>query len=570
MIKAGDRGHFDCGMFDCEYEGDASVSWRPVFEAYLRARVWAERLRQDDVQPGISVAGDLLRVRTHRHRSEADDSARYAVWLIKQTFEGRRMYGWKFTIEKYLQRIVGSSPETSVIRCPKISDIEHIEPQLLYYAWDVRTPVSTTIANGRKGKMSGLGHVENGVGPHLASPLIGPVLVHSAKPLPLQNLMVCQVNQEKTGLGLSHGRLSHMQAPAFWPAVDGSSESVAMYGQPTVHELATTSICDDRDHQTAPVAVVQGSPLLEVSADELAALSIILGVELQINKPYQPSGCGGFGCLLLSNMSRGIAMIRLLSQRTPKSTVRPKARNVHSTLFAKHMASGTYWVQAGCQLGKALRLPDECSWPSSVAHIAFGGLVPMAAEQLVDLVTYSLGSVLDSRDVDALDTRMIDAVDTQIKRRTGVKNLHLFRDRTERHVLARKTGIYLDSTSLMSHAFYSTTRDVMAQLALYTTLLEALIAMIDSGERASHRHGDDFLKHGRAQRDAVFKACAEQVRQAYVAKVFQAGYEHPTIATLIRSPLEELHRTNQLSPAACGTVSRCIIMAWTHFVRRIT
>ncbi|KAK6414928.1 hypothetical protein LTR95_017658 [Oleoguttula sp. CCFEE 5521] len=422
--------------------------------------------------------------------------------------------------------------------------------------------------------------------------------------------------------------------------VDGSSEGTTIYGQPTVHEGVTTITYDNADHRGGPLAVVQGSPMVESSADELAALSIVLGIEVQIDRPYQPGGRGGFGYLLLSNMSRGLTVIRLLNHRSPRSTVRHRARNVHSTLLAKHMAcgcmpfastesgetnktlavtptvdrairdglaindcynedwrwdqlaaaariidyfanpftpmqgrsestAGTYWVQAGRQAGKSLGLPDECSWSSSVAHIAFGGLVPMAAGQLVDLVAFSVGSVVDSRDIEALDPHMIDAVDDEVQRRTGAKNLRLFGDRTERHALAKKTGIYLDSTSLMSHAFHSTSRDVMAQLALYTTLLEALLAMVHLGGKASTQHGDDFLKHGKAQRDAVYEACAEQIRQAYIAKVFQHDYRHPSIASLLGSPLDELRHTHQLSPESCGTVARCIVMAWTHFVRRI-
>ncbi|KAK6407314.1 hypothetical protein LTR95_018558, partial [Oleoguttula sp. CCFEE 5521] len=79
MIKAGDLGYFDCGMFDCEYEGDGSVSWRSVFEAYLRARVWAEELAKDDMQHGQSTTGDLLSGHMHTDHSKADDAARYAV-----------------------------------------------------------------------------------------------------------------------------------------------------------------------------------------------------------------------------------------------------------------------------------------------------------------------------------------------------------------------------------------------------------------------------------------------------------------------------------------------------------
>nr|OQO29982.1 hypothetical protein B0A51_02674 [Rachicladosporium sp. CCFEE 5018] len=261
MIKAGDLSYFDCGMFDCEYESDASVSWRSVFEAYFLARVWAEQLGQDDVQSGASFASDMLRGHRHTHRSSADAAARYAVWLTKERFESQRMNG----------SLTGPVLTTSVLRHPKIGDIEHIEPHFLYYAWDIKPSTLTMVVD-----ISTSIKLQNSLG----TSLVGPILVRSAKPLPVLNLILPGMKHGETKNYPSYSKVSHAQDSVLTPEVDGSSEGITEYGQPVVHDGLTTSTCDDGDHQNAPVAVIQGSPMLEQSANELAALSNILGIEL--------------------------------------------------------------------------------------------------------------------------------------------------------------------------------------------------------------------------------------------------------------------------------------------------
>ena len=88
LIKAGDDGVFTCGMFDCiaRNTDDTSVSWKPIYEAFLRECVWATQQWSPKAsnlfEPSQRLAGLAEYVKRYK------DFAEYDVWRVKKEAEG--------------------------------------------------------------------------------------------------------------------------------------------------------------------------------------------------------------------------------------------------------------------------------------------------------------------------------------------------------------------------------------------------------------------------------------------------------------------------------------------------
>jgi hypothetical protein len=105
LIKAGDEGMFSSSMFDDAFDGvnsardnafdgldddsfdrlddvrDASVSWRPIFEAFLKECAWrAEQERSRGIF-GPQPKREYLR--------RYQDYAEFEIWRTKQAAEGK-------------------------------------------------------------------------------------------------------------------------------------------------------------------------------------------------------------------------------------------------------------------------------------------------------------------------------------------------------------------------------------------------------------------------------------------------------------------------------------------------
>jgi len=412
--------------------------------------------------------------------------------------------------------------------------------------------------------------------------------------------------------------------------------------------------------------------MVKITEEELAALSFALGIDLNNHLKYQPSGTGGYGLLLLSNLCRGMTVMRMV-YRSGDSASASKGGSGYSTLFAKHMACGclpfariplekdiietiavtqkvcdlvrrgrplcdsnppestqnqassgvwrpghpamdclqampssssilNYYHQefitpqgSPDQTGLLWTVPEQPengggdtarrwhprqtgSWWGAVAGIAFGGLVPRATPRLVDLVKFTVGAKQPTpRDFKEFD-KLMKIVTEITKAETGREDFYLF-DWQRKHDEAVAAGKPISYSGIVSCRSL-TTRDVVRQLKRFTTLLEALIARVDPADtnvgRLMRLMGDagNPFGAGKAKLEAVFEACAEEIEAQYRIACRNTGNNDVNIGDLLSPICEDLGDSQEnlervLSASQCGTVARCIIMAWTHFVKKI-
>lgn len=445
------------------------------------------------------------------------------------------------------------------------------------------------------------------------------------------------------------------------------------------------------DEKPGRIWIHNGNPAIEVSEEELAALTLFLGIEIKDDRPssqFLPHGKGGFDLCLTSNKFKAVSVLRLIHHANRGSI---NGGNNYSTLFAKHMACGCLPFTRDSRKGKVHTLAitetvvglleagkpicdlyqgenkSTCGWdwtnrwiqyldsmpsseeannyfafeynPSSgdavsgrrgnlevlslsvplipvfgnpaflstinldrrmynqnlhsqagilwkcnsnskhaipvgtwweaVAGIAFGGLVPMATDHLVEVVEFSVGGRLTDKDGGDDMKTLIDLmkyVVDDVTEATG-KELPLFRRRVNKLARGIKLGETLDFESEATGIFDKTMSDITERFGDYTTLLEALIAKVPDPD--TKNADKDPFEIGRRKRDAVFASCAREIERAYRASVQRSQMEEIRIGKSLRPILSTLKEEGELSAEQCGIVARCIIQVWTAFVRRV-
>jgi len=90
LIKAGDEGVFTCSMFDsvANKTSEVAVSWKPIYEAFLRECVWA--VQQQCLKGFTSFRNPLTANAQSKYMDRYKESAEFAVWRIKREAEGKR------------------------------------------------------------------------------------------------------------------------------------------------------------------------------------------------------------------------------------------------------------------------------------------------------------------------------------------------------------------------------------------------------------------------------------------------------------------------------------------------
>lgn len=178
-------------------------------------------------------------------------------------------------------------PRNKLLLCPLLDQIPKLDPHLYYYPWMIQHEKS----NMTYMPMESLnGNLEKQP-PETSYPIpVSPILVKSMRLL-----------QDDTDI--------------FHP----NSWAARGYQDIWIHE---------------------GSPAVELSEEELAALTLFLGTELKSSKgDYLPSGRAGFGLLLSSNRHKGMTILRFAYGRQ-SSVGGSIACSGYSTFFAKHLACG--------------------------------------------------------------------------------------------------------------------------------------------------------------------------------------------------------------------------------------
>lgn len=378
-----------------------------------------------------------------------------------------------------------------------------------------------------------------------------------------------------------------------------------------------------------------GCPCVEVSEQEIAAFAICLGMPIQVPVPgYMPNGVGAFGTCLSSDKIDCVSSIRLIyGHRSYRH--QPSMGSGYTTLFAKHLACSclpfaqtSKWKQVetiaidkiileALKRGETIvdvpvnhwslgmsyldRLPSAATnsyycgsssqgrlgdirdhydehvgtWWRAVAGIAFGGLVPMAANPLVEAVQFTvLGGLPTSKEVHRGLENLINRLHEKLY--LEIPSVFLFSKRQELVSEKLTAGYPLDMDPDESEIGL---REYATIFGRYMTLLERLTAIIQDPE------GDPCKR--------VFRRTCHHVKKSYRAAVWTHHRRHhlrgipaeaisddedadehsesqqieSSEAILARIP--DLVESNSLNSNHCGQVARCIIEAWTCHVRRI-
>ena len=361
--------------------------------------------------------------------------------------------------------------------------------------------------------------------------------------------------------------------------------------------------------------IQNGIPCLQVSREELAALSFAVGMPLKLHTPQnitekpRLTGAGAFGISVFGEpmKSSELWLLRIFYERRDRHKEASKG-NGYSMIFALRMACKClpfgrsdgyiHAVEVTNELCNALklgssiqdavhhderwrsycdRLPsavptyyyrqkhDEANefgniymkehrvvgcWHKAVAGIAFGGLVPFAAADLVAAVRFTAEGGRDTNIDNFLKYMSQLVLEVQARE----KKYRLFGSFVE-----ARSRVALDAWVLLSDQL-----PCSFDLSFATTILGRYATMLEYLTAAAFDGKEDPAKK-------VYQACCDEFESAYKAAVRKERGEFVHVGG--RSPDEDLkeftinyNRAGRCSIADCARIARYIVLAWTFHV----
>ena len=297
--------------------------------------------------------------------------------------------------------------------------------------------------------------------------------------------------------------------------------------------------------------LVRNTPCIATSREELAALALILGMTLKWHTSAPSlGGVGAFGTSLRAAQENGTWRLHFMhAGRIPRHA--PSPGSGYTTVMAKHIACGSLpfadaskWVRSIFVTDKVLRgvraggsvkdvqsfgghaleylrrlpaakqidayydidsnprpdeslglilrsdgspFPNGCTWSRAVTGIAFGGLVPQAAEHLAQAVSFTVAGIQGQC------FEELEALINMLHRHSFAKGL--FGDFVTERIGAEDS---IDNVNYTLPARNSDVRDAAAVFARYMTLLERITARCE------------VVKNGV---DAVFEAACKLIQR---------------------------------------------------------
>ncbi|KAI9888395.1 MAG: hypothetical protein M1814_000511 [Vezdaea aestivalis] len=369
--------------------------------------------------------------------------------------------------------------------------------------------------------------------------------------------------------------------------------------------------------------LVGQTPGIKVTREELVALALTFGIALKWNSHSRTlGGIGAFGTSLDALPGDGTWRLYLeRSSRLTRHQRCPGSG--YSTIMAKHLACGSLpfaqgskWVQsiylkseilAGIKagdsvkdtfgfggesleylrslpaskqtdafygrgpratlekdLGQILKADDSpvgvrCKWSRAVTGIAFGGLVPQAAERIALAVGFTAAGEKGSAEEE------LEAL---------VDDLHRL---SEQKGVIGVMGLYVadrvDARESIDNVYYTRperrdSRDAAGVFARYMTLLERVVAECDAAPRGSP--GGQL-----SPAEQVYEAACELMQRVYVLAVRSQNEtlkknEEELLNQHLGKELEKvrgkLNDKQGITPVDCAIVVRCILAAWARQV----
>jgi hypothetical protein len=196
------------------------------------------------------------------------------------------------------------------------------------------------------------------------------------------------------------------------------------------------------------------------------------------------------------------------------------------------------------------KLTVVSQWPEVVARIAFGGLVPMAALNLVQAVRFTAQGY---EELSEKDRPLVFAMLREMVLRMHEKapEIQLFGQYIEDMAqIGRKAKFtYFDPPNV-------NTRTATAMFARFMTLLERLTFFVKT--------------IGKGKEKAVFDACCDELRRSYEYALI--GHRSPGMPRqaverrTVQEQISEILNSKSITTKICGQIARYIILTWTYYV----
>lgn len=353
-----------------------------------------------------------------------------------------------------------------------------------------------------------------------------------------------------------------------------------------------------------PTWLVGDRPCIATSREELAGLALILGMRLKWHAYAPSLvGVGAFATSLRAGQENGTWRLHLMqATRIPRHFRSPGSG--YTTLMAKHIACGSLpfadtsrWVRSvfvtdkvieGIRTGGSVkdvqsfggealeylrRLPgvkqidafydidptprpdaslgtilksngspllNTCTWSRAVTGIAFGGLVPQAAEYLAQAVAFTVAGI---------QGKCFEELESLIN--------ELHRHNTDKEIFGAYVSERIRGEDLVDNVNYtlptrsSDVRDAAAVFARYMTLIERVTARCEVKKDPV---------------DAVFEAACRLIQRAYVSAVRKdeasTAERAVDLGLTVKRVKDEISRDKAIPLDDCAVVVRAVIAAW--------
>jgi hypothetical protein len=326
MIKAGDEGVFTSSMFNWILGNYEAVSWKPLYEAFFQEVEWNSRRNELLSAPKIDRNKDLERYMTqvktygvNVDKVEADKNLdNDASCCEKIAYFFQKLFSYMLSFFKNLSTL--SLQKIGTCFRSIFMFILSLSFQKIF-AW-----VGSLFKSGQI-NIDGFTFNFQTIG------LIDRHVLYKRwrflAPKPSPETLKLERNEEE-------GKVNS-ENEFHQPLLVKSVKDLKKPDHSLHLDKRTQILKKPWNMELQRLWIREQKPCIEVSAEDIAALSFILGIKLHC-KDYLPGGIGAFGIALSSEKVDCITMLRLVYHR--RNPFRKAMGSGYSTLFAKHLACG--------------------------------------------------------------------------------------------------------------------------------------------------------------------------------------------------------------------------------------
>lgn len=672
LIEAGDAGMWTSAALDQLRPSHTEIGWVELYRAVYNQvvggpkekgdKVGEDQEDEDEIWSGYSseVCRFLERARVYVEGQVQKNIRMKAEWEERQQHLRDVERTLSGTGEPGTMELASSKDMRKLRKSKEVLDQERVFPlRTMLYRPSIGSyedPDGTKRSFLRRLLNWGPGIVTMGVeGEHQVLQLVDPISEAAHRATELKDYMIFAPELVKCVRPLDHASSPAPRAPIQspyipneWP-VSSSETSVQLISQgkdgdigrspdtTTGHNSSSSSLrlsrrATLRNWQREPEPPrhtglnqlqrawnLECKPCIETSREELAALALVLGMQLKVNESANTvNGIGAFGTSLFAAQSGGCWKLHLIhGTRLPKHL--HSQGSGYTTIYAKHLACGsipfadsTKWIKSvyvrqdvldaikrgwhikdmdiygGQSLEYLRRLPGKkqidafygvvehantparlgailrtdgtpvgegFSWARAVAGIAFGGLVPQATPRVAEAVQFTVSHDQQPETAGA----RINALEDLVEKLHGLQH--------EKHIFGPYVAMRYEANSGADRVSYTTAargppRDSASKFGRYMNLLERMVARCDAGLNEVYEASCRLIEDSYRRAVELEKARASGL-------FFEVVGEVTDIAAAVKAIRKRTRRSVRIPYGDIAVVVRCILAVWAEQVPHV-